>query len=131
MNRYGFTMIEILAAITIMGILSSMGIIAYSRYHDSSIKKAYNLYSQNVASAAEEYFMSNNKETSVSLSTLVGDGYLESDIDPNSKEDVCTGTVIAESSDISETAISSYTFKVTLNCSKYSGCKQYPGGSSC
>ena len=131
LNKNGFSFVEILAVIVLMGILSGIGITAYTRYRSKSLEKTYNMFSENVASAAEEYFMSNSKETTVSLTTLVSEGYLESDVDPNSQDDLCTGTVTAISSGSSDAAIPLFTFKVNMNCSKYSGCKQYPGGGNC
>ena len=131
MNKKGFSFVEILAVIVIMGILSGIGFGAYTRYRNKSLENTYKLFSENVASAAEEYFMSNSKETSVSLTTLVSEGYLESNVDPNSNNSLCTGTVTATSSGSSDAAIPLFTFKVHLNCSKYSGCKQYPGGGNC
>lgn len=131
MNKKGFSFVEILAVIVIMGILSGIGFGAYTRYRNKSLENTYKLFSENVASAAEEYFMSNSKETSVSLTTLVSEGYLESNVDPNSNNSLCTGTVTATSSGSSDAAIPLFTFKVNLNCSKYSGCKQYPGGGNC
>lgn len=132
MNRKGFTMIELLATIVILGILMSLGIMAYTYNRDRSAKKAYKLMHSNVSSAAENYFMDNMAMDEVSLETLVSDQYLESAQDPWDKDGKCTGEVSIDSViDEEEDALPLYNYKVQLKCSKGCTCLIYPNKSNC
>ena len=54
MNRKGFTLVEILATITLLGILTVMGIVGYTRYVDYAKNKSYKFMAKSIATAAEE-----------------------------------------------------------------------------
>lgn len=56
-NKKGFTIIEILAAVTIMGILTMLAIGALTTYLKQSRMKAYDIMAKSASNAAEEYIM--------------------------------------------------------------------------
>ena len=131
-NNKGFSLIELLGVVVILGILLSMGIAAYSRYRRQAAEDSYNIMSENAASAAEDYFMDNINEEGVTIEKLVQEEYLEKTVDPMFKDEVCTGTV--NKFNIQNTngnAIESNTYKVVINCKKHSSCNIYPKSLEC
>ena len=126
MKNKGFTMVELLGTIVILGILMMIGIIAYSRYKDKAVNDAYNTLVSSASSAAEEYFMDFPTETTVSLEELLETGYIDNIHDPKSKETNCTGEVsIIESSNTNATEIDTNAYKITISCSDYNYSKYY------
>ena len=91
-NNKGFTFIEILAVIVIIGLLTGISIAAFSRYKDNAIKGDYEALARSSYNAMEEYMMSHPYDNTVSLETLENENLLSNRKDPGSKED-CTGTV--------------------------------------
>ena len=59
MNKKGFTLIEILAAVTILGILSVLAIGWYTNYLEYSKKNSYKTMAKSISTAAEEDVMDN------------------------------------------------------------------------
>lgn len=57
-NR-GFTLIEILIVVVIIGILSAIAFPSYQRYVDSSIRSAAQQFMMQIASKEEQYLMEN------------------------------------------------------------------------
>lgn len=76
-NNKGFTMVELLAVVAIMGILTGLAMMAYSRYINYSLNKAYKMFDEAVVSAAEEYVMDHPTASEVTISQLISDDYLE------------------------------------------------------
>ena len=70
----GFTLIELLVVVAILGIISAVGVVAYSGYKSSAEKKKAEL-SLNSIYLAEEEYRSNNGEyyKSTSVSDIVED----------------------------------------------------------
>ena len=93
MNKRGFSLVELLAAIAILAILSSIAITASYRYQQKAKKQAYDTLVASAKEAAEEYAMEHPSATTVNFDTLVKEGYLENAIDPAAKDKNCTGTV--------------------------------------
>lgn len=115
MNRKGFTLVEILATITLLGILTVMGIVGYTRYVDYAKNKSYKFMAKSIATAAEEYIMDtpsasvptktedtgtgkkyvlkNDNSPSIDLETLIEEGYINGAADPDNKGHNCKGKV--------------------------------------
>ena len=131
-NNKGFTLVEVLGAIVILGILMGIAVASYSVYRDKANTTSYKLMEKNAISAAEEYFIDNPDEDVVSISKLVNESYLEPIQDPASKNDTCTGRVYITRIDKSgEKSLEKNTYKVKLRCKVYSGCHIEPGNRSC
>ncbi|MBR2827634.1 MAG: prepilin-type N-terminal cleavage/methylation domain-containing protein, partial [Bacilli bacterium] len=94
MKQKGFSLIELLAVIVILGVLSGIAINAYSKYKSSAIKKGINTLLKSSYSAAENYFFDNGGVNSVTVEYLVSHGYLENRTDPYQTSKQCSGTVI-------------------------------------
>jgi len=115
-REQGFTLVEILAAVTILGIISTLAVAGYTRYIDYSKNKAYDAMAKSVSVAAEEYIMTNPsaaidaiEETSedgtikylineeetekISIKDLIEEGYLNDASDPDNKGTNCKGNV--------------------------------------
>lgn len=132
MNKKGFTMVELLAAIVILSILSGFGMMTFFSYRDRAAKKTYRLLHEGVAQAAENYFMDTIGAQSVTVAELVEGNYLDTPKDPYNKDGICTGTV--ERINLKKQAgdaIEEYSYRVKLKCSKGCECKIYPTKTSC
>ena len=92
-KQRGFSLVELLAVIAILGILSGIGITAYSRYQDKARQKAYDTLVESSISAAESYIMDHPGTTDVNFDTLVNKDYLENSKDAYDKANDCVGTV--------------------------------------
>lgn len=128
-NSKGFSLVEVLAVIVILGIFTTVAIIAYSRYKENAVKQSYETMAKDAASAAEEYFMDYINNDEVSIEDLVRYEYLSDTKDPANKDSTCTGRVIRAfiiSND--EDKLNTSEFTVVLECSNKKICRKYPGG---
>ena len=131
-NNKGFSLIEILGVIVILGILLTLSLTAYTRYQRKATQKAYDILRESASYAAENYFMDHRFETEVEIQKLVDEDYLENNIDPFDDTKRCGGEVkkfsnTAESGD----ALSVETYKVALRCEKHESCQIYPSSLEC
>ena len=119
-NMRGYTLVEILATITILGILSTTAIIAYNRYRDKARVESYDTLAQSAVSAMEEYIMDNPEETSVTFEELYEKNYLEEPIDSNNPGKKCEGKVsIKDTTTESNTNLDINDYEVNLCCNNY------------
>ena len=148
MNNKGFTLIEILASVTILAILTGLAIAGYTRYIDYSKNKAYTNMAKSASIAAEEFVMDNpgvaveTEEVTdhgktkyvfkdedaygITFSELVEEGYLSGAADPNNKGSQCNGFVkigLVESQE--EGGLDQYIFEVDECCSTHHGRYKY------
>ena len=143
-NDKGFTLVEILAAVTILGVLSVLVIGGYTRYVDYARKKAYKTMAKSASSAAEQYVIDNpgiaveteeeEKDDSIiyrirnvdyapgiTFKELVEENYMNGTIDPAVRDKNCTGTVrvgLVESKQ--KGSIDTYIYVVDQCCTNYS-----------
>lgn len=131
-NNKGFTLVEVLGAIVILGILMGIAVASYSVYRDKANTTSYELIEKNAISAAEEYFIDNVNEDEVTLNKLVNESYMEPVIDPASRNDTCTGKVsIIEKTKKGEKSLDKNTYMVKLECKVHNSCHIEPGTLSC
>jgi len=113
-NRKGFTLVEIMIVVVIIGLLAAMAIPAFSKVRQQSRLKAVTNNLRQVSTAAQQYFL--DKGVTVAAYTdLVGtgtDNYVRN-VSPVAGEDYTTLTVNQTDTQISITATSFGT--VTFN----------------
>lgn len=68
----GFTLVEIMIVVVIIGLLAAMAIPAFNKVRETSQAKTCVNNLRQIASAADQYFLENGGETSVTLGGLVG-----------------------------------------------------------
>ena len=90
-KRRGFTLIEIVIVITIIGIISSVAVTKYSKVQENAKKNADYVTAANLATAAMMSLMDGN--TNIQPSDLQSSGYIQFVPTPKSiKDDVFTIT---------------------------------------
>ncbi len=84
MKSRGFTIIELLVVTLIIGLLSTLGVISYSKIQKNSKEQYYKSTKENIVLAAKSYYNINKQELptesymkDVSLKTLIDNNYLE------------------------------------------------------
>ncbi|MGN7388438.1 competence type IV pilus major pilin ComGC [Sporosarcina sp. SAFN-015] len=75
-NEKGLTLVELLAVIVILGIIAAIAVPSIGSIIENSRIKAVKADALNAISAAELYFVENDKATDVTLEVLKNDGYM-------------------------------------------------------
>lgn len=129
MNKKGFTMIELLATITLMGIIATMAVVSYTKYVNTTKKALYRDYEKSLEVAATNYFLNHTgllpkindeRGTKVLAITLINEGYLENMKDPKNKSFNCNNNsyvIVTRKNNVDFNMDLKY--KVCLVCSKY------------
>ena len=102
-NNKGFTLIEILAAVTILAIISTVVVVSVVRYINKSRNSVYETMEKSICDAASNYVINENLETEVTEAgdegityegkKLMADKYLEDLTDPRNKKKKCKASV--------------------------------------
>ena len=80
-SKKGFTLVEIMIVVVIIGLLAAMAIPAFKKVRDTSQIKAITNNLRQLASAADQYFLENGV-TSVSSAALIGTDKFIKTVDP-------------------------------------------------
>ena len=128
MNNKGFTLVELLAVVAILGLLTTLAVVAYSQYIQKAKDRGFDLLAKSAANAAEEYNMDHIGITTISLEDLVKEDYLENKKDPNEKDKECDGSVKITHV-INEKGLDTYYYEVTLICNTQSYTYCFPEGT--
>lgn len=135
-NEKGFTLVELLGVIVILGLLMAIGIAAVTKYVQKGRTQAYDTMFTSTYDAAQNYIMEFNpfetsNATTVTIdikTTLIELQYLEPLVDPSDNSIVCGGevTVTPTSTGTSTEALASYKYVIEINCNgKTIGTKTY------
>ena len=81
----GFSLVEILAVIVIIGILSGIGVAAYSRYKEKAIEQDYVALQTAIKNASDEYIMDHPNATEFTVEDLLEGEYISNIQDPKNK----------------------------------------------
>ena len=119
LNNKGFSMVEIIAAVAIIGVLASIAIFGVSRYKNNAVNNDYEALAKSSYNAMEEYIMANPYETKRSLKNLELDGFLSNRLDPALKNVECEGAVVVENEDRENENLENGNYIVYLCCPNY------------
>ena len=113
-NKKGFTMVEMLATITILGILMSVAVGAVLVHLENSREQAMETIASTAYDGMVNYMMENsvmlnpkgqsNSSTSINIKTLYDEDYIERPTDPYNNNAVCEGSVSVTNETTSATA---------------------------
>lgn len=127
-NNKGFSLVEILAAIVILGVLMTLAANAYNVYKKDARQQAYDTMAKTATTAAENYMMENAKPKYISLSDLQDGQYIDTLQDPKYKDEQCSGIVINKVIQGEEDKKLDMLFqKVKLCCKEYKYQYDYTG----
>ena len=68
--RKGFTLVEIMIVVVIIGLLAAMAVPAFNKVRQTALEKSAMNDLRQVAAAADQYFLENPTATEVSIETL-------------------------------------------------------------
>lgn len=140
LDQKGFTLIEILAAVALLGILTTVALSGFVAYLDWSRKKSYDTMAKSASVAAEQYIMDyphasvpaeeaegeDGYRSGITYEELSTSGYLSDISDPMGGE--CTGKVIIgyiKADEDNKRALDKYMFVVHECCSNYKAMYTY------
>ena len=127
MNKKGYTLIELLAVIAILGILMGLAYVGVSSYLRSTTKAVIDDYEKNLKTAATNYLIKNsdmvpdvNQEVVLDAQELKDKGFLEEMMDPRNKNSSCVSGSYVK---VVNKGVVSYNrdleYKVCLKCHSY------------
>ena len=110
-NNKGFSLVELLAVVAILGILMGLAIMAYTRYIDYSRKKSQDIFEKSVISATENYIFDHPDKDEVDIDTLIDEEYLEKPTDEVLKK--AKGRIKVKEND-NGNGLSTYDYKINM-----------------
>lgn len=128
LNNKGFSLIEILAVVAIMGIMSGLAVAAYTGYQDKVQHDSYKAMESAAHAAAQNYIQqygivipSNGTKRTITVQTLVNSGLLSKLEDPKAKGATChDGSYVNVSKQTSDKdKLEVYTYEVVIKCKYY------------
>lgn len=135
-NNKGFTLIEILAAVVILGIISTLAVPAVYKYVTKSRDFSYENMYKTVYDAVKNYRLNTNDDsvkgvtaptyTKDDINNFVELDYLDPLIDPVDKSRQCSAEVyVFDCVDTDKTVLEDHSYSVQLTCLAHSGTKTF------
>ena len=94
LNKKGFSLVELLAAIAILAILMTVATQVFNSYKKKTRQQAYDTMAKSATAAATNYLLENAKAKYITFETLKERQYVDTLQDPRYKDKECTGIVI-------------------------------------
>ena len=130
LNNKGFSLVELLGVMVVLGIVITMAIGQYRKYIYQTIQDSYDLMAQNLETASENYFIDHPLDTSVTIDELVEQEYIEPVNDPSREaddDDTCDAKIRRSlPEDKEEGALDKYNYAVSICCKDYTYTYKYP-----
>ena len=129
MNKKGFTMVELMAVIIILGILMSLAYMGVSQYLRRARNATYEDFEENIRTGATNYLIDHTgyipevgESIVIDVSKLICEGYVEELQDPHSptKGGTCnlnSYAIVTREEDTSSNMM--ITYEACLSCSEY------------
>jgi len=127
-NNKGFTLVEIMSVVVILGIIAIIAVTAYSKHLNDTRNKDYDFMAKSASNAAAEFAMDHFGINEVTLKELYEGEYLEYPQDPSNKGKMCTGSVKITNTN-NHDGIDTEKYDVTICCANFSYIYHFPGGS--
>lgn len=135
-NNKGFTLIEILAAVVILGIISTIAVPAVYKYVTKTKDFSYENMYKTVYDAVKNYRIDTNDVsangitaptyTKADINNFVELNYLDPLIDPADRSKKCSAEVyVFECNNEDKTVLEDHSYSVQLTCSAYSDAKVF------
>lgn len=135
-NNKGFTLIEILAAVVILGIISTLAVTAVYKYVTKSRDFSYENMYKTVYDAVKNYRLDTNDDsvkwvtaptyTKDDINNFVEFDYLDPLIDPVDKSRQCSAEVyFFDCADIDKTVLKDHSYSAQLTCLAHHGTKTF------
>ena len=90
----GFTLVEILVAIALLGVLMTLAAQAYNVYKKKARQQAYDTMAKTATTAATNYLMENAQSKYITFDTLKNKEFIDTLQDPKYRDEQCSGIVI-------------------------------------
>ncbi len=131
MNKHGYTMVELLAVIAIIGLLFTIATISYTSLINKSSNTVYENYMDSMHEAVLTYVIDHpikdngsEKDATISLSQLISDHKIDYINNPKDSNDKCGNSYIdVNREDIN--GVTNYKYNVYLICNDYNEHKTY------
>lgn len=131
MNKKGFTIVELLAVIAIIGILSTVAVFSYNGIIEKSRRDALKDNEKSMKAAAEDLLVhcassltspnycvsvpDRGESVTINLDTLITGKFINKIVDPSNVSNYCTGDVTVTN----KSGTTTLEYKVCLRCGHY------------